>query len=125
MIAMEPPSTNDADAIRDEKLKVLKSLRPFTPESVARDVVRGQYKAGNIEGQAVKGYLDELKVPPGSTTETFVALCAPRCRTGAGPACRFTCAPASAWPAGMRRSSSTSAACPHPIFPGLGAGQAS
>ena len=74
MIAMEPPSTNDADAIRDEKLKVLKSLRPFTPESVARDVVRGQYKAGTIEGQSVKGYLDELKVPAGSTTETFVAL---------------------------------------------------
>jgi glucose-6-phosphate 1-dehydrogenase len=46
MIAMEPPSTNDADAIRDEKLKVLRSLKPFTPESVARDVVRGQYKAG-------------------------------------------------------------------------------
>jgi glucose-6-phosphate 1-dehydrogenase len=44
MIAMEPPSTNDADAIRDEKLKVLRSLKPFTPESVARDVVRGQYR---------------------------------------------------------------------------------
>jgi glucose-6-phosphate 1-dehydrogenase len=43
MIAMEPPSSNDADAIRDEKLKVLKSLKPFTPETVARDVLRGQY----------------------------------------------------------------------------------
>jgi glucose-6-phosphate 1-dehydrogenase len=74
MIAMEPPSTSDADAIRDEKLKVLKSLRPFTPETVARDVVRGQYKAGTVGGQAVKGYLDEVKVPAGSTTETFVAL---------------------------------------------------
>ena len=74
MIAMEPPSTNDADAIRDEKLKVLRSLKPFTPESVARDVVRGQYKAGTIEGQAVPGYLDEVKVPPGSHCETFVAL---------------------------------------------------
>jgi glucose-6-phosphate 1-dehydrogenase len=74
MIAMEPPSTNDADAIRDEKLKVLKSLRPFTPESVARDVVRGQYRAGNIAGQAVPGYLQEQKVPAGSPTETFVAL---------------------------------------------------
>jgi glucose-6-phosphate 1-dehydrogenase len=74
MIAMEPPSTSDADAIRDEKLKVLKSLRPFTPETVARDVVRGQYKAGTVAGEAVKGYLDEVKVPAGSQTETFVAL---------------------------------------------------
>ena len=74
MIAMEPPSTNDADAIRDETLKVLRSLKPFTAESVARDVVRGQYKAGTIDGQAVPGYLDEVKVPPGSHCETFVAL---------------------------------------------------
>jgi glucose-6-phosphate 1-dehydrogenase len=74
MIAMEPPSTSDADAIRDEKLKVLKSLKPFTAESVARDVVRGQYKAGNVDGKAVPGYLDEQKVPAGSQCETFVAL---------------------------------------------------
>lgn len=74
MIAMEPPSSNDADAIRDEKLKVLKSLKPFTPESVARDVLRGQYKAGTVDGKAVPGYLDEVKVPVGSTCETFVAL---------------------------------------------------
>ncbi len=74
MIAMEPPSTNDADAIRDEKLKVLRSLKPFTPESVARDVVRGQYKAGTVDGKAVVGYLDEVKVPAGSACETFVAL---------------------------------------------------
>jgi glucose-6-phosphate 1-dehydrogenase len=74
MIAMEPPSTSDADAIRDEKLKVLRSLRPFTAESVARDVVRGQYKAGTVAGEAVPGYLDEVKVPPGSHCETFVAL---------------------------------------------------
>ena len=74
MIAMEPPSTNDADAIRDEKLKVLKSLKPFTAESVARDVVRGQYRAGNADGRPVPGYLDEVKVPAGSTCETFVAL---------------------------------------------------
>ncbi|MDE2146596.1 MAG: glucose-6-phosphate dehydrogenase [Burkholderiales bacterium] len=74
MIAMEPPSTSDADAIRDEKLKVLRSLKPFTPEAVARDVVRGQYKAGTVEGKRVRGYLDEDKVPPGSACETFVAL---------------------------------------------------
>jgi glucose-6-phosphate 1-dehydrogenase len=74
MIAMEPPSTSDADAIRDEKLKVLRSLKPFTPESVARDVVRGQYKAGTVEGKPVVGYLEEQKVPTGSACETFVAL---------------------------------------------------
>ncbi len=74
MIAMEPPSSHDADAIRDEKLKVLRSLKPFTPATVARDVVRGQYKAGSIDGKPVPGYLDEVKVPPGSHCETFVAL---------------------------------------------------
>jgi glucose-6-phosphate 1-dehydrogenase len=74
MVAMEPPPCNDADAIRDEKLKVLKSLKPFTDESVARDVVRGQYRAGSAQGRKVAGYLDEAKVPPASTTETFVAL---------------------------------------------------
>jgi glucose-6-phosphate 1-dehydrogenase len=74
MIAMEPPSNNGADAIRDEKLKVLRSLKTFTPESVAHDVVRGQYRAGNIDGRAVPAYLDEQKVPAGSSTETFVAL---------------------------------------------------
>jgi glucose-6-phosphate 1-dehydrogenase len=74
MIAMEPPSSNDADAIRDEKLKVLKALKPFTAESVTRDVVRGQYKGGVVAGSNVAGYLEESKVPPDSRTETFVAL---------------------------------------------------
>jgi glucose-6-phosphate 1-dehydrogenase len=74
IIAMEPPATGDADAMRDEKLKVLKSLKPFTSQSVARDVVRGQYRAGTSEGQAVPGYLEEAKVPAGSASETFVAL---------------------------------------------------
>ena len=74
MVAMEPPSRNDADAIRDEKLKVLRSLKPFTEESVARDVVRGQYRAGNAQGRAAMAYLDEIKVPPDSQCETFVAI---------------------------------------------------
>lgn len=74
MVAMEPPSSHDADAIRDEKLKVLKSLKPFTEETVARDVVRGQYRAGTAGGQSVPGYQQEQKVPAGSTCETFVAL---------------------------------------------------
>ncbi|MEF7616444.1 glucose-6-phosphate dehydrogenase [Aquincola sp. MAHUQ-54] len=74
MVAMEPPASNDADAIRDEKLKVLRSLKPFTPDSVVRDVVRGQYRSGTVDGKTVPGYLEEDKVPPGSRTETFVAL---------------------------------------------------
>jgi glucose-6-phosphate 1-dehydrogenase len=74
MVAMEPPSSYDADAIRDEKLKVLRSLKPFTDETVARDVVRGQYRAGTIGGKPVPGYLEEAKVPAASRCETFVAL---------------------------------------------------
>ncbi|MBC7700676.1 glucose-6-phosphate dehydrogenase [Aquabacterium sp.] len=74
MIAMEPPSSAHADAIRDEKLKVLRSLKPFDAITVARDVVRGQYRAGNVDGHAAIGYAEESKVPPGSHTETFVAL---------------------------------------------------
>ncbi|MEO8923178.1 MAG: glucose-6-phosphate dehydrogenase [Caldimonas sp.] len=74
MVAMEPPSRIDADAIRDEKLKVLRSLKPFTTESVARDVVRGQYRAGNVDGKKVVGYFEEEKVSAASRTETFVAL---------------------------------------------------
>jgi glucose-6-phosphate 1-dehydrogenase len=74
MVAMEPPSRNDADAIRDEKLKVLRSLKPFTAESVSRDVVRGQYRAGSVDGKKVAGYLEEDKVEATSRTETFVAL---------------------------------------------------
>src|SRR5262245_29817404 len=74
MIAMEPPAIREADAIRDEKLKVLRSLKPFTAQTVARDVVRGQYRAGTVDGKQAPGYLDEAKVPAGSATETFVAL---------------------------------------------------
>ena len=74
MVAMEPPSRNVADAIRDEKLKVLRSLKRFTPEIVAKDVVRGQYRAGNADGKPAVSFLDEASVPAGNTTETFVAL---------------------------------------------------
>ncbi|HNV58926.1 MAG TPA: glucose-6-phosphate dehydrogenase [Rhodoferax sp.] len=73
-IAMEPPINAHADAIRDEKLKVLRSLKPWTPESLAQDVVRGQYTSGSIDGTKVPGYREELGVSPQSNTETFVAL---------------------------------------------------
>jgi glucose-6-phosphate 1-dehydrogenase len=73
-LAMEPPINAHADAIRDEKLKVLRSLNQWTPESLEQHVVRGQYGPGNINGQQVKGYRDEPGVAPDSRTETFVAL---------------------------------------------------
>jgi glucose-6-phosphate 1-dehydrogenase len=73
-IAMEPPINAHADAIRDEKLKVLRSLKPWTTESLKQDVIRGQYSAGTVGGVAVDGYREELGVSPHSNTETFVAL---------------------------------------------------
>jgi len=73
-IAMEPPINAHADAIRDEKLKVLRALKPWTPETLSQHVVRGQYSAGNVSGQAVPGYKQEAGVNPSSSTETFVAL---------------------------------------------------
>lgn len=74
LIAMDPPANLDADAIRDEKVKVLRALRPFTEERLGRDVVRGQYITGTVHGQAVPGYLEEEGANPGSHTETFVAI---------------------------------------------------
>jgi glucose-6-phosphate 1-dehydrogenase len=74
IIAMEPPTSSDPDAMRDEKLKVLRALRPIAGADVLAKTVRGQYKAGAVGGQPVRGYLEEEGVPPGSTTETFVAL---------------------------------------------------
>src|SRR3989338_7165796 len=74
LVAMEPPSDLEPDAVRNEKVKVLRSLRPFTRASAASDSVRGQYGAGVVDGQSVKGYADEVGRP--SSTETFVALTA-------------------------------------------------
>ncbi|PLZ03927.1 glucose-6-phosphate dehydrogenase [Burkholderia sp. WAC0059] len=74
IVAMEPPVSLDPDAVRDEKLKVLRSLRPMTLPDIARDTVRGQYAAGAVDGKPVKGYLEEDNVPPDSHAETFVAL---------------------------------------------------
>ncbi|MBN9372608.1 MULTISPECIES: glucose-6-phosphate dehydrogenase [unclassified Hydrogenophaga] len=74
IVAMEPPVSLDPDAVRDEKLKVLRSLRPMTVADVARDTVRGQYGPGNVGGERAVGYLQEDNVPAGSDTETFVAL---------------------------------------------------
>jgi len=69
-LAMEPPASFEAEAIRNEKVKVLRSLHPFDP----RNMVKGQYTAGEIDGRPVRGYQEEQDVLTGSTTETFVAL---------------------------------------------------
>ncbi|MDP9265922.1 MAG: glucose-6-phosphate dehydrogenase, partial [Chloroflexota bacterium] len=74
LVAMEPPVAFDAGSVRDEKIKVLRAVRPIRPEEVSDTVVRGQYAAGFIEGTRVPGYREEDKVPPDSATETFVAL---------------------------------------------------
>ena len=73
LVAMEPPTSLAADAVRDEKLKVLKSLVAMTTETAADNTVRGQYRAGASAGGPVKGYLEELG-RHSSRTETFVAL---------------------------------------------------
>jgi len=74
LTAMEPPVAFDADAIRDEKVKVMRAIPPLTPEQVAANTVRAQYTSGVIDGQPVPGYKEEKGVAPNSTTETYVAL---------------------------------------------------
>ncbi len=74
MVAMEPPSSLDEEAVRNEKLKVLKSLKPFSVDDVLHKTVRGQYRSGAIRGAPVPGYREEPHVAPDSITETFVAL---------------------------------------------------
>ena len=73
-IGMEPPINASANAIRDEKLKVLQSLKPWSMDTIGQHVIRGQYAAGSHQGQPVPGYAQESGVAPGSSTETFVAL---------------------------------------------------
>jgi len=73
LVAMEPPVAMEADAIRDEKAKVMRALRPLSPDEVAAQVVRGQYGPGTLLGKAVKGYREEEAVAPGSATEAYVA----------------------------------------------------
>ncbi|WJF90924.1 glucose-6-phosphate dehydrogenase [Paraburkholderia bonniea] len=74
IIAMEPPHSMDSDAVRDEKLRVLRALKPIDPRDIGKVTVRGQYHAGVIRGTPVPAYSAEPGVKPGSTTETFVAL---------------------------------------------------
>jgi glucose-6-phosphate 1-dehydrogenase len=74
LVAMETPANFDATAVRNEKIKVLQSIRPVDETAVHELVVRGQYGAGCVKGEDVPGYREEPGVNPNSTTETFVAL---------------------------------------------------
>ncbi|HTH50230.1 MAG TPA: glucose-6-phosphate dehydrogenase [Candidatus Limnocylindria bacterium] len=74
LVAMEPPVSLEAENVRDEKVKLLKSIRPMTPADVAKNVVRGQYFAGEVDGEARPAYRSEPKVNPKSNVETFVAM---------------------------------------------------
>ena len=74
LIAMEPPVRLDSEAVRAEKAKLLRAVQLFSPEAAMRDVVRGQYAAGAIEGRPVAAYRREPDIAAGSATETYVAL---------------------------------------------------
>ena len=75
LVAMEPPNSLEAESIRDEKVKIVKALRPIDASSVKDHVVRGQYSKGVIDGEPVPGYFDEEGCEAqGSDTETFVAI---------------------------------------------------
>jgi glucose-6-phosphate 1-dehydrogenase len=73
LVAMEPPSSFQADALRDQKLAVLRAVATPGPDDVRRNIVRGQYGPGWVSGESVPGYRQEPEVDPGSETETFVA----------------------------------------------------
>lgn len=74
LVAMEPPASLEAESIRDEKVKLLKSISPFTPNQVSQNVVRGQYLAGEINGEPRQPYRREPKVSTLSNVETYVAI---------------------------------------------------
>lgn len=73
LVAMEPPATFEADALRDEKVKVLRALAPLSPERIRTDVIRGQYGPGWVAARQVPGYRAEPEVDPASETETYIA----------------------------------------------------
>ncbi|MEQ1531047.1 MAG: glucose-6-phosphate dehydrogenase [Methylococcales bacterium] len=74
LVTMEPPVSMEAEALRDEKVKVLKSIRPIAKEAVHACAFRAQYAKGSIKGEKVNGYLQEDKVPANSVTETYASM---------------------------------------------------
>ena len=74
LVAMEPPAAMDAESLRDEKVKVLKSIRPIPQSAVHAHAFRAQYGGGTVDGKAVPSYVEEKGIPQTSTTETYAAL---------------------------------------------------
>jgi len=74
MVAMEPPISFEADEVRSKKVEVLRAIHKFSPEEVRKQVIRAQYGLGTMNGKPVKGYREEDKVAPQSTTETYAAV---------------------------------------------------
>ncbi len=118
LVAIEPPASLHADAMRDEKLKVLRALTPLTGEHAARNTVRGQYVAGSAKAKRYaatsRTSVARLRAPTPSSR------CMQKSPTGAGLACRSTCAPASAWRHARSEIVVTFREMPHSIFQGGG-----
>ena len=74
LVTMEPPASMEAETLRDEKVKVLKSIRPIPKEAVHGHAFRGQYAQGHINGEKVKSYLQEENIPANSVTETYASM---------------------------------------------------
>ena len=112
-IAMEPSGVFEPTAVRDERAKLLRSIRILKPDEVSSNAVSGQYGPARIGGADVPGFRQEPGVDPDSRTDTYAAVQLSSSTTGAGPACRSTSAPASACPSASARSPSSS--IPRPI----------
>ena len=108
LLCMEPPISFSADAVRDEKVKVLRAIDPPTPQVCA---VRGQYTAGTVSGEPCPA-TTRRRACPATPPPRPTPRCACTSTTGAGPACRSCCAPASAWRGGSPRSRSPSSRSP-------------
>ena len=74
LVTMEPPASMEAESLRDEKVKVLKSIRPIPKEAVHGHAFRGQYAQGHVNGDKVNGYLQEANIPANSVTETYASM---------------------------------------------------
>ena len=74
LVTMEPPASMEAESLRDEKVKVLKSIRPIPKEAVHGHAFRGQYSPGHVKGEKVNGYLQEDHIPANSVTETYASM---------------------------------------------------
>ena len=98
LTAMEPPFSMEADAVREQKVQVLKAIRPMTVEEVTRRTVRGQYGPGVLEGNLVRGYRQEPGVGGEFDDGNVCGAGACAWKTGAGRACPFTFGPANGWP---------------------------